>query len=424
MKASSLLEPQQFGSWLHEPFLARASQPGAELGRHALGAFLTLRLADRFRPDEEPSHPLALAYQVRATRDYLLDLHPHNAEVKYLLEVVRLADAVQKGGGRSLLWPPLLGYAHWLEQELQLDEALDVVETSLGLGDGCAPGEEIAALLQRGRILRQLGRLEEARASYDDGRARAVVAGDTHSALLGRIGDAIVMRQLGNLPGSERALRQIIGDAERLGDVDALARAHHDLGAVYNNRREGHRAIPHLYQAFELYEDAANRLRALSDVGEALKAQGHYGAAEDAFLIALNTGGTKQTRAVTMIALLELSALMDQRLSFARWKKEIEPLAEELPAERLADFYFQLGLGQAFFGQAKQAVRSLTKALAVSERHHLNDYAFRIRGELETVKKTAARHGAGQGPCRAEEPLREGALIEIASKLHALRMAS
>jgi tetratricopeptide (TPR) repeat protein len=87
-------------------------------------------------------------------------------------------------------------------------------------------------------------------------------------------------------------LRQIIGDAERLGDVDALARAHHDLGAVYNNRREGHRAIPHLYQAFELYEDAANRLRALSDVGEALKAQGHYGAAEDAFRIALNTGGT------------------------------------------------------------------------------------------------------------------------------------
>lgn len=424
MKASSLLEPQQFGSWLHEPFLARASEPGGAHGRHALGAFLTLRLADRFRPDEEPSHPLALAYQVRATRDYLLDLHPQNAEVKYLLEVVRLADAVQKGAGRATLWPPLLGYAHWLEQELRFDEALDVVETSLGLDNGCAPGEEIAALLQRGRILRQLGRFEESRGSYENGRARAVAAGDAHSELLGRIGGAIVSRQVGNLQGSEQALLQIVRDAERLGDHDALARANHDLGAVYNHRREGLRAIPHLYRAFELYEDAASRLRALSDVGEALKAEGHYQAAEDAFLIALKTGGTKQTRAVTLIALLELSALTDQRLSFARWKREIERLAEELPAERLADFHFQLGLGQAAFGQAKLAVRSLTKALAVSERHQLNEYAFRIRAELESIKSTAARHGAHWGPCRAEEPLREGALIEIAGKLRALRMAS
>ncbi|MBI2401514.1 MAG: hypothetical protein HYV20_01990, partial [Gemmatimonadetes bacterium] len=170
---SSSLQPQQFGSWLHEPFLARASEPGFELGRHALGAFLTLRLADRFRPDEEPSHPLALAYQVRATRDYLLDLHPQNPEVAHLLEVVRLAHAVQKGGVRSMLEPPLLAYAHWLEQELRLAEALDVVETALGLNDGTAPTEEIAGLLQRGRILRHLGHFDDAQASYREGRERA-----------------------------------------------------------------------------------------------------------------------------------------------------------------------------------------------------------------------------------------------------------
>src|SRR3990170_3609600 len=119
--ASLSLHPQQLGSWLHEPFLARAAEPGAEMGRHALGAFLTLRLADRFRPEEEAPHPLALAYQVRATRDYLLDLHPQNPESSHLLEIVRLAEAVQQGGARSMLGPPLLAYAHWLEQELKLE---------------------------------------------------------------------------------------------------------------------------------------------------------------------------------------------------------------------------------------------------------------------------------------------------------------
>ena len=420
--ASSSLQPQQFGSWLHEPFLARAAEPGAELGRHALGAFLTLRLADRFRPEEEPSHPLALAYQIRATRDYLLDLHPQNPEAAHLLEVVRLAEGVQEGGVRSMLEPPLLAYAHWLEQELKLDQAFDVVETALGLSDGSAPTEGVSALLQRGRVLRHLGRLEEARASYEAGRARAEAAGDAHSALLGRIGDAIVMRQLGNLRGSEQALRQILADAEERGDRDVMARAHHDLGAVHNNKGEGREAIGHLYRAFELYPDTANRLRALSDVGEALKREGRHEAARDAFLIALKAGGTKQTRAVTMIALLELSALMDERLSFGRWKREIGAIVDELPAERLADFHLQLGRGHAAFGQFKQAERSLRQAVALSERHRLNEYAIRAQAELDAIKQEAAPHGAPQRlPCRADD---ESALAEVAGKLRALRMAS
>jgi len=175
MKSAAALETHA-GSWLHEAFLARAAEPGNEQGRHALGAFLTLRLADRFDPSDEPAHPLALAYQVRATRDYLTDLEPQNVESNHLLQVVRMADAVQQGKSRAILWPPLLSYASWLEQELQLGEALDVVETALRLNDGKAPTEEIAALLQRARILRSLGQLDEATASYEAARVRAVTA--------------------------------------------------------------------------------------------------------------------------------------------------------------------------------------------------------------------------------------------------------
>ncbi len=420
MKASSILEPQQFGSWLHEPFLARASEPGAEQGRHALGAFLTLRLVDRFRPDEEPAHPLALAYQIRATRDYLLDLRPQTPEATHLLEVVRLADGVQQGGVRSLLWPPLLAYGHWLEQELRLEEALDVVETTLGLNDGSTATEEVAALLQRGRILRHLGRLEEARASYHAGRAKAEAIRDTHSALLGRIGDAIVMQQLGNLQGSETALRGIVTDAEAADDRDAQARAHHDFGAVLVHRSRFPEAVLHLYRAFELYEQTSDRLRALSDVGEALKREGRYDASQDAFEVVLETApATTQIRVPAMIALLELSALTKDRVSFARWSKAIGVMTDELPAERRVDYWLQLGRGHATFGQAARAERCLRDALAQAEQYRLNEYVFRAQAELEMIHKKPAQHGSlTKPPCRAKAT---GALAEVAGKLHALR---
>jgi tetratricopeptide (TPR) repeat protein len=419
VKASSVLEPQQFGSSLHEPFLARASEPGAEHGRHALGAFLTLRLADRFRPDEEPSHPLALAYQIRATRDYLLDLHPQNAEVKHLLEVVRLADAVQKGAVRSTLWPPLLAYAFWLEENLQLEQALDTVETALGLNDGTGSTEEIAALLQRGRVLRLLGRFDDARQSYGAARQRAESGGDTHSMLLARIGDAIIMRQVGNFPASEKALREILKEAEKLGDRDAAARTYHDLGLVLVYRRKPGEGIAYLYQAFESYERPAHKLRALSDVGEALKREGNYTAARDAFAIVLRDRPPEDMRACTMIALLELSAKMEDRVGFSRWKREITAIAEDLPAERLADFHLQLGLGCAAFGQTRSAERSLRQAITVATRYGLNEYVFSAEAALDVLtNKTAPDVPRASG---ASEAGVSEEFAEIAGKLHALR---
>jgi len=207
--------------------------------------------------------------------------------VSHLMEVVRLADAVQQGGARSMLEPPLLAYAFWLEEDLKLAEALDVVETALGLNDGTATTEEIAALLQRARVLRLLGQFDDARAAYQTAKSRAISVRDTHSTLLARIGDAIVMRQLGNLPGSEEALRDILPEAEALGDRDVQARTHHDLGVVVMHMERTSRAISHFYRAFELYQRPAHKFRALFDLGEALRREARYGAARDAFFEAV-----------------------------------------------------------------------------------------------------------------------------------------
>jgi tetratricopeptide (TPR) repeat protein len=234
--------------------------------------------------------------------------------------------------------------------------------------------------------------------------------------LLSRIGEAIIARQLGDLRRSERALEQILSDAMVAGDRDAQARAHHDLGAVYNDMGQGDRAIPHLYRAFELYERHEHKLRALSDMAEALKQAGRYEAARDAFMLVIAGRPHEEMRVCTMIGLLELSARMSDRVGFARWAREILAICDSLPAERAADFYLQLGLGSRAFGQVRSAQRFLRKALRIAERHNLHHYASRVRGALRCLGEMAAPDVNEAPP----EATTSTVFAEIESKLHAL----
>jgi tetratricopeptide (TPR) repeat protein len=364
---------------------------------------------------------MALAYQIRATRDYLLDLDPPTPEVTHLLEGVRLAEAGQKTEKRSLLWPPLLAYSNWLEQELQLAQALDVVETARGLDDGTAATEQIAALLQRGRVLRLLGRLEEARASYDQGRAKAVAAGDSHSALLGRIGNAIVTRQLGNLSASEKLLRQILLDAEAAADIDAQARAHHDLGAALGYQQRAAEAIPHYYRAFELYEGHDPRLRALSDVAQALKQLGYHEAAHNAFLSVLSLGPSAQVAVRTKLELLEVSARKADRMAFHRWRRAIVD-AGELPPQTQIEFDLGLALGYGTFGQPAKAEQCLMHAVRLAEQHHLNEQLFRAENALAELRNGRQTTQTQETPAATEWQGHPG-VANVAKKLEALRPA-
>ncbi len=416
------IAPEHSGSWLHEAFLARAAEPGNEDGRHALGAFLTLRLADRFDPSDEPAHPLALAYQVRATRDYLTDLEPQDVEATHLLQVVRMADAVQQGSSRAILWPPLLAYASWLEQELWLPEALDVVETALRLDDAAAPGEAIAALLQRARILRLLGRLEDAKQSYEAARVRAVAMGDTHSQLLGRIGQAIVMRQVGNLSGSEKTLRVILKDAEAARDQDAEARAHHDLGAATNQQGRVAEALVHFFEAFERYDRPGDKLRALLDVGDSLTRLGMHKAAEDAFALVLAWSPSVQQRAAAMEQMLELSGLTGNRLAFEHWYRELRSLDDQLPVIMSADFELALGCGYHRFGQRTRAQRHLRRALELAETNSLNELAFRAEEALKMLER-APEEERPRPTTQASSGEWGRSVSVVAGKLHALRSA-
>lgn len=384
-----VVEPR---SSLHEPFLQRAASASGDqsASAHALGAFLTLRLVDQFAGDFEAAHPDALAYQTQATRDFLAELHPTTVETNYLLEIVRVAEGIRSSGAVRLLWPPLLALAHWLEQELRLDEALDVLESAIALSDGRQSEEEVSTYLQQGRVLRLMGRFGDSTSAYALGGQVATQLGDRHSALLSRIGRAIVLQKTGNLPESERVLRDVLAEARRLGDRDAEARACHDLSNTMYARGRNEEAAVLAFRAFELYEHPIQQTKALSDAGLVLKELGLYAAAKQALGAALSASPPPETRYRAMVELLELSALVSDRLSFERIRRDLEFSYERLPFDEQVEFRLKLGVGLSVFDRTSEAVAQLECALALAEQHRLAERLFKIEAVLQEVQEGAS----------------------------------
>src|SRR6059058_4933558 len=115
----------------HAVFLKRlAGAPTATSvdGRLGNGAFLALRLVDLLGPGSEPAHPDAFRYQHAATERMCRELPATSTETSHLTGLVRaVADAFQEQDARIAV-PALLAYAHYLEDELRLEEALDVLD--------------------------------------------------------------------------------------------------------------------------------------------------------------------------------------------------------------------------------------------------------------------------------------------------------
>lgn len=409
---------------LHEAFLERAASvdPGMGGGGHALGAFLTMRLVDQFAAETGPAFPDALAYQITSTRDYLANLHPQTVELGHLQEIARAAGAAHERDTNRVLWPPMLAFAYWLEQEHQLSEALDVIETALRLSDGRDAEEEVAALLQRARLVRKLSRYDEATASYRAGQAMAARLGDGHSERLGRIGQGITLQKVGNLPQAVRVLEGVIEDALEATDEDAEARARHDLANAYMLMGRPSVAVPEAFRAFQLYGTEAQRIRALGDIGMAFKMLAEFQPAEDAFQIVLGSSAcTAEIRINTMLELLHVAASTRDRVSFERWRKELEA-NDVMRPDAMVDLRMKLGLGWAAFGHPERGRALLREAVSLAEQHGLNAFLFSAEQALEELAEATNavvdhRTVAVEGETEGVETLR------VAGELHALRAA-
>ncbi len=380
---------------LHEPFLARAADSDSQgPASNGLGAFLTLRLIDQFAADQQKINRDATTYQIKATREFLDDIYPCTPEVSHLRELVRVAATAIAENERRLLFAPLLAFAYWLEQELRLEEALDVLSTALRLSDGRDGEEEVAAHLNHARLLRLRGDFVAARASYQRSGQMAAKLGDDHSVLLSQIGHAVVLQRVGNLPESERVLRDVLERARSLRDADAEARACHDLAATLYFAGRVEQAIPLTFRAYELHQSPVRRARALGDTGTMLKEIGCYRAARHALYVVLSNHPPAEVRTNTVLELLELSAIARDRVSFERWRQDLMQLRPNLTSEQLVDLELKLGTGFAHFGRLARAEEHLQNALRLAEEYGMGERIFHCERRLQELEERRAAPAA------------------------------
>src|SRR5438067_1597906 len=191
----------QHASLPHAVFLQRMADGSGQ------AAFIVLRLVDLLGPEHATLHPDAFHYQYVATARCCRELPPGATETSHLLGLVRsTADAFRQQSA-GLVLPALFAYAHYLEDEMRLEEALDVLDTLLRVGgEKLPPTDAVGARLRRARVYRKLNEFDAAEQSYAEGGALAATIGDTHSELLSRIGRAEALRGRGNLLEAEQSL--------------------------------------------------------------------------------------------------------------------------------------------------------------------------------------------------------------------------
>ncbi|HKI94326.1 MAG TPA: hypothetical protein VJ992_03440 [Gemmatimonadales bacterium] len=414
------------GTHLHEAFLERAGAADGEagVGGHALGAFLTMRLVDQFAAGVTP-YADAVRYQIDATRDFLHNLTPQMAETAHLLDIVRATDAAHVTQDRRVLWGPLLRFALWLEDDLRLAEALDVLDAALRLSDGPDAADELAARLQRARICRKATLYAEATAEYARAGETARRLDDHHAERLSRIGRANVMQKVGNLPGAEEALRAVIAEADAAEDAYAVACASQELANAFRLMERPGPAVSFAFRAYEAYETPVERLGAMADVGLAFKMLGNYAAAADAFGIVVTGQVPETVRIDTIVELLDVTARIGDRMGFERWRRELMDRDAILSPDQRVDFHVALGTGYAAFGHPDRAANALRHAVATAAEHGLNarlylaeSYLARLDADEPGPRPIAARStpdDAGAAPTDTDR---------VADQVHALRLAT
>src|SRR5881296_1088049 len=397
--------------------LAGESPSSALEPRLGRAAFVALRLVDLLGAEYTTLHPDAFHYQYVATARCCRDLPPGATERSHLVGLVQGTGDAFRQRSAGLVLPALFAYAHYLEDEMRLEEALDVLDTLLQVGGAkLPPVDAVGARLRRARVYRKLNEFDAAEQSYADGGALAAAIGDTHSELLSRVGRADTLRSRGNLFDAENALRDVLFDAERLQDRDAQARAHQVIAVVLSTRGQPAEAIPHEWRAFELYEDQVSRTRTLADLGVMLLIVGDAEGAERAMTQVLRFGSPQEAVTNALLELMHCASFRRDRVGFERWREQCDARRESMPPNILVDYMFKAGIGRARFGQLDRAERLLTSALRIADEAGLHEFTFRIE-----------RIQAGLRDCdcperAAESDFRNDAVREVSAALAHLQV--
>src|SRR3989475_3454305 len=337
----------KFEALRHAIFVERVSgQESATTleARLGQGAFRALRLVDLLAPDRGPVSQDAFHYQWVATDRFCRELLAAATEGAHVHGIAESASDSYRLGDIRLVSPALFAYAHFLETELRLEEALDVLMSLLlVVGNRLSSTDAVAAQLRFARVHRKLNRFDEADAAYTEAGELATLAGDRYSALLSRIGRANTMLGRGNLADAEYRLEGIRADARAAGERDVEARAEQGIAATLYYMGQSVEAIPHAWHAFQLYEEEDSRLRALGDVGIMLLSLGDATGAERALAEVFRRGRTRESVSNAVIELMHCASYRRDHVGVAPWRGRCGDRPPGLPAHNSAGLFPQTG---------------------------------------------------------------------------------
>jgi tetratricopeptide (TPR) repeat protein len=397
----------------HAVFLQRVTDepvtsPEVRLGQ---GAFLALRFVDLLAPDRESPTPDVFRYQWAATERYCGELSGEGTEAAHLAGIVRATGEAHRTADVRALAPALLAYALYLEQDAHFDEAEDVLLTLIRVGGArLSTTDSIAAWMRVGRVRRLQADFDRADDAYAEAGRMAAATGDRQAVLLSRIGQCNVLYFRGNLSEAEQGWRAVLADAAAARCHRPEAEAEHGLGTVLQRRGQPHEGAPHLWRAYELYEDGASQVRALGDLGAVLLTLGEVQAAEHALAEVVRRATLPDMLANAKIELMHCASFRRDRVGFERWRERaLDHFEEALPNIR-ADYHLKVGIGLARFGNYVKAEAQTQQALAIASAHGLHEFVFRIeriKSGLRECEALSHVESAAAEPAKWTEQLRE-----------------
>jgi len=385
--------PSRSAGLPHAVFLQRvadepATSPGVRLGQ---GAFLALRFVDLLAPDREPPTPDVFRYQWAATERYCAELAGEGTEAAHLSGIVRATGESHSTGEFHLIAPALFAYALYLEQESQLEESEDVLQTMINVGHSrLRPSDTISAWLRLGRVRRMQTDFDRALAAYAEAGRLGAAAGDRQSVLLSGVGQCNVIHYRGNLADAEIAWRTLLEDATKEGFRTVQAQAEHGLGNILGRRGQPQEGIPRLWRAYELYDDEPARLRALSDLGLLLLAIGQVADAEQALNEVVRRETVVDNLANAKIELMNCASFRRDRVTFERWRERALDHGGETPANIRTDYHLKAGIGFARFENYTRAEHEFRRALEIGTTHDLHEFVFRTERLIGRLRNRVA----------------------------------
>jgi tetratricopeptide (TPR) repeat protein len=378
----------------HAVFLQRvadepATSPDVRLGQ---GAFLALRFVDLLAPDREPPTPDVFRYQWAATERYCAELSGEGTEASHLSCIVRAAGEAHRDGDIRLLAPALFAYAMYLEQESHFEEAEDALLTMMSVGSGRLPATDaISAWMRLGRVRRLQADFDQADAAYAEAGRIAAGVSDRQGVLLSQVGQANIVYFRGNLAEAEHRWRSILADTDGTPYRGVMAQAQHGLGNLLSRRGQPHQGAPHLWRAYELYDEESSQLRVLTDLGILMLRLGHVADAERALAeVVRRERPGAETLTNALVELMHCASYRRDRLGFERWRERCLEHVPQAPPNIRADFSEKAGIGYARFGNSRKAEMLLRQSLEIATAHGLHEVVFRVEPMLAGAQQCGA----------------------------------